>query len=335
MQKRYSSPPLSTWIPFGLWRVDRYFALAYIKALLLILAALATLVAIGDLFQRFDDFIMYSRTENLDLRETVGLFARYYATFVPQLIFQYMFPLSMLLAGAITATSAYAGPRGNNEYTVLRSVGVSVMRSLVPLIFPALVVAVAFQASRDYYLPHMVREGSAILNRLRNRTTSPVDISLVHGGEFHTAAIGWFSPEGVAYNLILEVRDLAKYQRGDVKQGDNDFVAFRASKAALEPRPDGEGYQWQPLENGEAQVFTRFSRRTQPWTTPIPTSLTPAMIDRQTLGDAVCSWRELAAMQRDNSGARFEIHWRLADPLACGILLVWGLCLCVGSMLRG
>lgn len=335
MQKRYSRPPLSTLLPFGLWRVDKYFSLSYIKTFFLIIAALAALVAIGDIFQRFDDIIIFSRNNDLDLGATGMLFLRYYSAFVPQLVFQYMFPLSMLLAAAITATSAYAGPRGNNEYVVLRSVGVSVRRALLPLIVPALIIAVAFQASRDYFLPYMVRESSSILNDLRNRTSMPVDISLVHGDDFHTAAIGWFSPQGIAYNLILETRDVRKYQRGDAAAGDNDFVAYRASRATLEPRPGGDGYQWRPLENAEVQIFSRFSRRVEPWAAPVATSLSPAMIDRQTLGDAVCSWSELLAMQKDNSGARFEIHWRLADPVACGLLILWGMSICMGRMLRG
>ncbi len=59
------------------------------------------------------------------------------------------------------------------------------------------------------------------------------------------------------------------------------------------------------------------------------------MIERQPLGDAVSSWRDLMLMQRDNPGARFEMHWRLADPIACFLLVVWGTGTCMGRMLRG
>lgn len=335
MEKRYNSPPLTTWLPFGLWRVDKYFSWSYVKTLVLIIAALATLVTIGDVFQRFDDIIIYSRNNNLDWSDTAAIFLRYYTTFVPQLILQHMFPLSMLLAAAITATASYAGPRGNNEYTVLRSVGVSASRAMLPLIVPALLFSFLFQATRDNYLPFMVRESSSIHNTLRDRTSTPVDISLVYGAEFHTAAIGWFGPDWVGHNMILEVRNLKSYQRGDVREGDNDFVAYRATSARLEQRPEGLGFQWVPLTDAEAQVFTRFSRRIVPWDRPIPTNLTPAMIDRQTLGDAVCSWQELYTMQKDNSGARFEIHWRLSEPIGACVLMVWGMGICMGRMLRG
>lgn len=335
MQNRYFKPRLSTWLPFGLRRLDLYFSKAYIKILILILAAMAMLIAIGDIFQRFDDFVVYARNNELDLAETSSLFIRYYVAFIPHLIFQYMFPLSILLAGAITATSAYMGPRGNNEYTVIRSVGIPVRRALMPLIFPALFVVILFQASRDYFLPHLVRERSAIYNQLRDRSTDPVNISMIHGDEFQTVAIGWFSPEGIAHNMILEVRNLDRYQRADSAQGDNDFVAFHAVQARLEPVPGGEGYQWRPLTGAEAQLFTRFSRRSAEWIQPIATSLTPSMIERQTQGDAVCTWRELMSMQADNSSARIELHWRLSEPIACGILLLWGLGILVGRMLRG
>ena len=335
MRKKMSKPGLTTWLPFGLWRIDKYFIAAYIKTLVLILLAMAVLVTIGDAFQRFDDFIFYSRENNLELWDIAPFFFRYYAAFAPQLILQYMFPLSMLLAAAITATSSFAGPRGNNEYTVIRSVGIPVRRTIMPLVIPAIAAAVAFQGARDFFLPDMVRTRNDIANMMNNRTSAPVNISLIHNDDFQSASVGWFSPDAIGYNVIIEVRNVHQYQRGDSRRGDNDFVAFRANRVSLEPIPNAGGYQWRPLEAAEAQVFTRFSRRVEPWTIPIPTSLTPAMIERQTLGDAVCSWEDLLAMRHDNSGARFEIHWRLADPVGAGILLILGLALIMGRMLRG
>ncbi|MDR3211194.1 MAG: LptF/LptG family permease [Planctomycetota bacterium] len=327
------SPGLKTWMPFYLWRIDRYFTLAYLKVLGLIIAGMVVLVTISDAFQHFDDFIIYSRGQDLDTWNTILLFTNYYSAFVPQIIFQYLLPLSLLLAATITATSAYAGPRGNNEYTVLRSVGLSIKRSILPLILPSFFLMLAFQASRDFFLPGMVRQANSIMNRMRNRPNIPVDVSLIYGADFQTVAIGYFSPENQAYNLILEVRDLAKYQRGDINLGDNDFVAYRASQAQLELNADGV-YQWRPLLKADRSVFTRFSREQEAWTTPIPTNLTPAMIERQTLGDMVCSWQELFAMLSDNAGARFEIHWRLADQIECVILVMIGLGICMGRMLR-
>lgn len=330
---RYKSL-LGAWMPFGLWRIDMYFIRSYLKALLLILAALAALVAIGDLFQRFDDFVVMARREEQDLQVTAIMFIRYYATYVPQLILQYMFPVSMLLAASITATASYAGPRGNNEYIVIRSAGIPVLRAFFPLVFPALLVAVTFQGTRDNFLPAMVRESNAILARLRNRVSNPTSVSLIGPEGMQTAAIGWFDPNGVAHNLILEVRNTQAFHRGDPKQGDNDFTAYRAAAARLEGGPDGV-YRWVPLEKGRVHTYTRFARRDRPWVDPVPTSMTPAMIERQTLGDAVSTWRDLVLMRADNAGARFEMHWRFADPIACCLLIIWGTGICMGRMLRG
>lgn len=334
MRRQQYKSWVSVWFPFGLWRVDWYFVRFYMRALILIIVALAALVAIGDMFQRFDDFVMLSRREDHDLAAGVMLFLRYYGTWVPQLIFQYMLPVTMLMAASITATAAYAGPRGNNEYIVIRSAGIPVLRAFLPLLFPAIVVAVAFQATRDLYLPDMVRESNAILNRLKSRVSNP--LSVIHFGEHdvQTAAIGYFSPDGVAHNLILEVRGTEAFRRGDPNLGDNDFTTYRAASARLEKTPDGD-YQWVPLEKGEVHLYTRFFRRARPWTQPVPTGLTPAMIERQPLGDAVSSWQDLALMMRDNPGARFEMHWRLAEPVGCILLIMWGTGLCMGRMLRG
>lgn len=325
---------LSVWRPFGLWRIDCYFIRYYLRTFILILIALAALVSIGDMFQRFGDFALLAQRENQDLESTIWIFLRYYGSYVPQLIFQYMFPVVVLLAASITATSSYSGPRGNNEYIVIRSAGIPVLRAFLPLLLPALVIAVGFQASRDLYLPDMVREAHAINNRLKQRVSVPVSVTHPGNGEVQTAAIGWFAPDAVAHNLILETRDEERFHRGDSSRGDNEFTAYRAAAARLERAEDGNHY-WVPLEKAEMHVYSRFARRAVPWTEPVPTGMTPAMIERQTLGDAVCSWDDLLLMRIDNPSAEFEMHWRLADPIGCCLLLLMGAGVCMWRMLRG
>ena len=334
MQKSQYKSWLAVWIPFGLRRIDFYFIRFYLKAFLLILFAIAALVAIGDMFQRFDDFVILSRRENQDFETMIKTFLLYYSSFVPQLIFQYMFPAVMLLAASITATTSFAGPRGNNEYIVIRSAGIPVLRSFFPLLFSAFLVALTFQATRDQFLPDMVRDSYSILNRLRNKTGNPIGVTVVGDETMHSVALGTFTPDRVGHNVLIEVRNPEAFRRGDSGKGDNDFLSYRAAAARLDPAPDG-GYQWVPLENAQEQAYSQFSRRAKPWTEPLQTDLTPAMIERQTLGDAVCSWQDLLAMRATNAGARFEMHWRLADPIACCLLILWGSGLCMGRMLRG
>lgn len=325
---------LSVWLPLGLRRIDSYYAVSYCKAFVIIMAALAALVGIGDLFQRFDDFVQYSRDADKDFGEMVVLFFSYYFSFVPQLILQYMFPVAMLLAASLTAVSSYAGPRGNNEYIVVRSAGIPVLRALMPLILPTLLIALLFQAGRDAFLPYMIRNYTAIYENLRNRSGTPVSLSIVDDAGVQTAAIGWFAPDAVAHNLILEIRDVEKFNRGDARQGDNDFVAYRAAAARLERGPDGN-FRWLPLEKAEIHTFTRYARRSRPWVDPLPTNMTPSMLERQAMGDAVSSWRELLFLREDSAGARFELNWRLADPLACCLLVLMGTSVCMWRMLRG
>ena len=332
-QTRYKSW-LSLWLPFGLRRIDWYYIKFYVRTLVIILFAISALVAIGDMFQRFDDFVLLARREEQDLWDAVKTFLSYYGSWVPQLILQYMFPVTMLLAAAITITSSYSGPRGNNEYVVIRSAGVPVLRSFLPLLLPALLVASTFQASRDYFLPDMVRDANAILNRLKSRVSNPTSFTHYSSHGIQTAAIGYFAPGATAHNLILEVRDPAIFQRGNPALGDNDFTAYRAAVAKLEKTPSGD-YQWTPVEKGEIHTYTRFSRTSVPWTEPVPTDITPAMIERQPLGDAVSSWRDLMLMGEDSPGARFEMHWRLAEPVACLLLIMWGAGMCMARMLRG
>ncbi len=325
---------LGVWLPFGLRRIDFYYMRFYFKAFFLILVGLMALVAIGDLFQRFDDFVLYARREDQAIENLIAQMFSYYFSFVTQLVLQYMMPVIMLLTASITAVSSYAGPRGNNEYIVIRSVGIPVLRAFFPLVFPALLLALSFQAGRDLFIPGMVRESQAIMNRLRTRFSNPTSVTMLGADGLQTAAIGWFDPEGVAHNIVIEIRDPEKFRRGDPNQGDNDFTAYRAAAARLE-RVRGGGYRWVPLEKGEIHTYTRFARRSSPWADPLPTDMTPAMIERQTLGDSVSSWRDLLLMREGNASARFELHWRLADPLACVLLILWGTGFCMARMLRG
>ncbi|MCC8180710.1 MAG: LptF/LptG family permease [Planctomycetes bacterium] len=342
-QRIVAAPPpyraksrLAMWIPFGLRRIDFYYMRFYIKAFLIILFALISLIAISDLFQRFNDFVSLSQREDQTFSQSLMLFLTYFGTFVPQMVFQYMLPVVMVLAAAITITSSFAGPRGNNEYVVIRSVGVPVLRSFFPLVFTAFVVALAFQATRDYFLPGMVRESSAILGRLRNRTAQPVNLSLSGPDGHQSISVGNYAPGDFAHNIIIEVRDEEQFLRGAAELGDNDFIAYRAPLARLEAVAGGGGkYQWVPLEHGQRHEYTRYVRRETPWTEPIPTNMTPAMIERQNLGDAVSGWQDLNVMRSESTSARFELNWRLADPLACALLVVWGAGVIMGRMLRG
>lgn len=322
-------PP--SWMPFGLPRVDRYFMRGYTVTCFMVTAALLALVTIGDIFQKFDNFAVYARDHQMDTVATLTMILTYYAAFVPQLVLEYMLPLIFLLAAAISVTYSCA----NNEYTVLRAAGISARRAFLPIPMLALLLGVAFLLTRDFFLPGMVRQAYMISQQVKPNAGYPMDITLVNGGQMQSIAIGGFTADGVAHNIILEIRDLEQYQRGDPDQGDNEFRAFVARTAVLEPASGGEGYQWRPLEKAEQQLFGRFIRRAIAWTEPIPTPVTPAMLERQMLGDAVSSWKDLALMRGDNPQADFESHWRLADPVSCFILVIMGAGLAMGRMLRG
>ncbi|MDR1521170.1 MAG: LptF/LptG family permease [Planctomycetota bacterium] len=324
---------LTVWLPLGLRRIDVYFAWHYLKTFILLTAGLMVLIAIGDLFQRYDDLTAMVDADKRGLVGVLALFADYYLSFVPQLVLQYMLPLTMLLSAALTVTAAWCGPRGNNEFTVIRAAGVPVVRAFLPLVLTALAVAAAFQAGRDHFLPGLVRQYHNLNNRMRSRSSPPTSLSLTDADSFQTIAVGNFSPDGVASNLILELRDIRAFRRGDAALGDNDFTAYRAAAAVLEPAPAG-GCQWRPLAKGEVHTYSRFVRRSRPWIDPLPTSITPAMIERQTIGEEVCTWEDLLFLREISGGADFELQWRLAEPLSCCLLILWGVGFCMARLIR-
>ena len=333
-RKKLYRTSASVWLPLSLRRIDTYFARSYIKSFCIIMLALAVLVVISDIFQNFDDFMVLGQREELEMTDVFRLMLLYYGTFMPQLIFQYMFPVAMLLAAAVTATAAYSGAKGNNEYIVIRSAGIPVLRAFLPFLLGAFFISVLFQCTRDVFLPWMTRQGQYIYNRLKSRQGIPLSLSLMTEQGCQVATMGDFGSDAVAHNIIIELRDTEAFQRGDPALGDNNFTAWRAAAARLAPDDNGQ-WAWYPLEKAKMQKFTQYSRTETEWSEPVATEMMPAMIERQVLGDSVSTWKELFVLRSNSPGARYELYYRIADPVACVILVLWGTCLCMGLMLRG
>ncbi len=315
-------------------RADWYFGRTYLAYLGLCFAALLALVAIADLFQRADEFFAYARKTEIGSGPLIAIVFQYYLARAPSMIIQHMLPLIILLAGVITATAASAA----NEYTALRASGVSVQRALLPMLILALLAGHAVQWGRDLFLPYLLRKSHEIASTVRPRDARPIALVLRDGDMLESISMGHFDHQGYAHNLRIERRKAATFQRGEMA-----FDLYTARKAALQPRSlvdedeeDARRSQWNPSPGARFRRFGRWVRGSaSDWSKPVPTWVTPAMLERQVLGEAVMTWQDLELLAGEELDVRLEMWRRRSEPWAAALLLLLTLSLVLRRALRG
>jgi lipopolysaccharide export LptBFGC system permease protein LptF len=314
-------------------KTDAYFARTFMKYFLLCFVSLLALVVVGDLFQRGDEFAYFSKKSEYGNWAVIYIIIQYYLVYAPQLVLRFMLPLVMLLAAVITVTSSLV----HNEYTVLRSAGISMQRALLPVLVPAFLIGMGIHLTRDLYLPFLVGKSHEISTTIRPRNARPLSLVVRDGKELQSISMGHFDDDGYAHNLRIEVRDLEKLQ-----QGQDSFQAYTAHAAALRPRgmidvPEGDTreLQWMPTASPRLVKYGRYARFETTWEEPIPTVITPAMLERQVLGEAIMTWDDLTKLADDEIDVRLEMHRRRAAPWAGMLLSLLGIVVALKQALRG
>ncbi|MCX7934278.1 MAG: LptF/LptG family permease, partial [Planctomycetota bacterium] len=140
----------------------------------------------------------------------------------------------------------------------------------------------------------------------------------------HSLSLGHFDEQRRAYNLRLESR-----RREDFYAGRPDFEALIAPEAVLQPRrsnaDDERGWQWLPLQPGRRLRYTAYGYTEEPWLEPAATLITPAMLERQVLGEGVMTWTELKRLAENDLEVRLEMERRRSEPWACAAVVLAGL----------
>jgi lipopolysaccharide export system permease protein len=109
-------------------RIDRYYLRQFLLTALFALLAFIILFVVIDMMENLDDF--------LDRQATIGIIARYYFYFIPEIV-RLMIPVAMLLSALFTTSrfSTY------NELTAVKSSGVSLYRFMLPIVIVAVFVS--------------------------------------------------------------------------------------------------------------------------------------------------------------------------------------------------
>lgn len=316
---------------------DKYFAKSYLVFLLLCVGGLLVLVIVGDVYQKAEDFTAYQEESERGIWVVLKMMLEYYLTFSPRLILEWMLPLVVLLAATITVTAAST----YNEYTVLRASGISVQRALLPILVLAFLVGYVAESVRDAYLPFLIRRSYEISTTVRGKQTKrPIAIVLRDGDTVKSIAMGHFEFKDtyIAHNLWIETRTAANAQRAP-----ETFRVYTARAAYLQPRTDPDRdasdprqLQWKPIGRA-VQIENSFFVRgvTTPWEEPLPTLVTPAMLERKVLGDGVMKWEELERLAPHELDVRLEMQRRRSEPWACLVVTMLGISLIMRQVVRG
>jgi len=123
-------------------KLDRYVAWQFIKTVLFAILAFSLIFILVDMIENLDDFI--------DQDVPAPIIGLYYAYFLPR-IFSLMVPVAMLLAALFVVGKL----SNNNEMTIIKCVGVSLYRFMLPLLAIGLLVSVIMLGFDGWLVPHI------------------------------------------------------------------------------------------------------------------------------------------------------------------------------------
>lgn len=312
---------------------DRVLSLNFIKMLLFCLGVVLFLVVLVDNLENFDEFAKYARNNGKSVSQMAVILVLHYAAYAPSLVCQFMIMALPVAAGVIVTTQACL----NREFTIMRASGVSMQRAVMPILVLALLFGFVYGMTRNLYVPTLLRKSFVMNNQLRPAAIVPLKVTpLTDGDTMHFVEMGHYDGDtGTAYNLRIEVRKADNFATGNKR-----YIEYRARKATLSFLVDVDSpdetheRQWVPLEGGVMTVMSADNPpKSSEWKTPLPTRVTPAMLERQVLTELVMTWNDLFRL--DDLEIRLEIQRRFAEPFSALAVLIMALPLILWTINMG
>lgn len=314
-------------------RYDRYVVTSYLKMALVCFCGMLFLVVVIDAMENIDKYIHFAEQNEIPFREMFWTMVEHYAAYAPSLFFQFMTSGLVVMAGMLVILQLGL----NNEFTILRASGVSLARAVMPIVIVALLVGLGISLTRDYYMPGFLRTSYIMANNIRPDVATPISILIEDGDERHFVHIGFFdSNNGIAHNIRIEVRT-----NEDLMNWTNRFRVYETRAASLRPRVDPDSprddrpNQWVPEEPGwvvESEPY--YQSPVEPWAGPLPTYITQAMLERQSLGNKVLTWSDLQR-RRGELDMQIEIAERVSDPFSGAMILFLVFAVVLRSTVQG
>ena len=311
--------------PLWLPTLDKFFGIRFLKLICLCAAGTFVLVIIGDLLMQAEDLTEYAKENQLSWQSLAIIVLNYYLCYAPRLMIQFMFALTLVIACAIQATIAAQ----NNEFTVLRSSGVSMQRSMLIVALLAFLIAITLMLTRDMFMPAIIKKEYTLAQQIKPTQNRSLKVVLrdPRTNTRHVAAMAQFSIlTNEAFNIRIE--QFSYDSQGNM----TDVISRDADRAFLQPwysPNDHREYAWQTPEPYEwSEVADKeLTREKKIFRASIPTEITPAILERNALGDAILTRRDLNILG-DETDALIEKHRRYAEPFS-----IFGLIMCVLAIL--
>ena len=298
--------------PLSLPTYDKYISLNYLKFLVACIIMVLGLVILIDCLDNFDEFYKYANINDKSFFQMLWILTKHYGAYAPSLVIQHMFSALPVVAGIIAVTNSTL----IESSRWLRASGISLQRTILPLLVVALIISTVFYLYSRYVRTKFTSKKLCNEQPLKTCRNDPLKIVLNDGDTIQFIEMGHYDGEsGQAYNIRIEVRQLE-----DFLEGKNIFHAYRAKRASLQPyidvsNPDDEHLnKWTAEDGASILVQMNNNRVIKKWDNSLPTLVTQAMLERQVLTEKVMTWDDLMRLDTDLE-VRLEIHNRLSEPL--------------------
>ena len=206
--------------------ITRYILREFIKIFLYSLAVIVVLFFIGNLVDRLDEFLKY--------QVSFASLLQYFFFRTLAMIFQ-ITPIPVLLATAISIGILSR----NFEIIALRSSGVSLSRTISPILIAALCISIVALFGNELVSPNATKKATALSRSIKGKETKKI---------FNPDQI-WFRGKGTIYNI--------KYFSSQKNTLHGVTVYFLSHDFTLYKRIDAEQAVWQGKTWVFQNVFTR------------------------------------------------------------------------------
>jgi lipopolysaccharide export LptBFGC system permease protein LptF len=320
-------------------KLDRHVLFSFLGPFVASLAGLAVLMVVFDLFDRIDECFRLLVNKQVGTGPALRTIGTYYAGRVLAFVAGYG-GLACLAGGALTVAVLHR----SRELTAMRAAGVSMRRSLTPLLVFAVLAGAAQLAVAEYAVRPLAPAAEEALDVIyRRKTQRGRNIGISHQARLAVWTRNGDGGKWVAWRTRGHVCLVA----GQISNEGRTIERLAVEILLPEPaEPGGAFVYYVTARRAEwkrgrwvltAGKFFRDWGRDEQYGVPcsgLTAGVTPAGLEARSLGLPGMALPDLFELRNDQS-ARVELWQRLSLPLLNLILLLVGLPLAVMGSARG
>ena len=215
--------------------IDRYLIRQFVQTVIFGLLAFIMIFVVVDMMENLDDFLNQSVAKIIILK--------YYMVFAPEII-RLLLPVALLFGGLFTVGKM----SGLNEITAIKAGGISMYRSMLPLVLTSIVICMGDVYFSGYIVPMANKSKSQIERKYLNKGHANAESNIFfQDTKTRTISIGYFNEE---VNQASRV-GLQEFDPADITK-----LKMRIDAGSM--RYDSTKNQWN-LINGTQRIFENTS----------------------------------------------------------------------------